>query len=241
MVVAIIGVLAGIGAGLLNDMIPAWRTRQAAQEFQGAVSQARSLAIADGAEYRILFMDWEDDPAVEGTNIGEYVVQKKGSGSDGWVLPDTLPVELTDVKELDGEGYVNIGDGQEDSLPQVSLAKVDLAGDGDPYNVNAIVFSPAGTVENAPDDFACDITGDTFSDGFICIKFVNKRKAVKGADDSWSVIVSRAGMARLHHSDAGTVGHAVGTAANSTATAGTPTGYVGPNTEDEDTGGPPPT
>ena len=229
MVIAIIGVLAGTGSALLSDMIPTWRARQGAIEFQAAVNQARTLAIADSTQYRIVFVAMDESVGTAGANVGEYRVQK-GNASSGSTEWDTLPVEMTDTKVLSGEGYVNIADGQEDSLPQVSIKAfaTDLLGDG--ATANAIFFSPRGTVENPSDDFACDVTGDNKADGFICVPFVNKRKAVQGADDSWSIIISRAGMARIQHSDAGIVGHAVGMEATTTAT-GDVTGYVGPNTE----------
>lgn len=233
-VIAIIGVLAGIGAGLLTDMIPTWRTRQAALEFQTAVNQARTLAVADATQYRILFTATDGDVSDGGANEGEYWVQKGDASSDSteW---DTLPVEMTELKVLEGEGYVNIAEGEEDSLPQVSIRNFDPELLGDGATANAIFFGPRGDIENAPDDFACDITGDGKSDGFVCVTFVNKRKAASGADDSWTVIISRAGMSRLQHSDAGTVGYSAGTG-STTTNDGAGTGYVGPNEDAEDTG-----
>lgn len=233
MVIAIIGILAGTGSALMNDMIPTWRSRQAAIEFQAAVGQARTLAIADATQYRIVFDSMDSDVGVAGANVGEYRVQKGDASSDSteW---DTLPVEMSTIKVLEGEGYVNIADGAEDSLPQVSIKAFDkdLDGDGDGTTDNSLYFSPRGTLENPSGDFACDVTGDGTADGFICVTFVNKRKAVEGADESWTIIISRAGMARIQSSEAGTVGHAVGMGATTTS-GGDMSGYVGPSTEEE--------
>ena len=234
-VVALIGVLAGIGAGLLTDMIPTWRTRQAATSFQGAVNQARTLAISDGTQYRIMFTDMDTTPDDGGTNIGTYYVQKGdlASGSTDW---DTLPVEMGSEHVFDGEGYVNLADGAEDSLPQVSIKDLDpdLVGDG--VTGNTIMFSARGEIENASEDFYCDVDSDGTADGYICISFVNKRKAASGGSDTWTAIISRAGMCRLQHSDAATVGFSSGRA-STTKSGGAATGYVGPNSDGRDTGG----
>ncbi|MBM4368129.1 MAG: prepilin-type N-terminal cleavage/methylation domain-containing protein [Deltaproteobacteria bacterium] len=229
-VTAIIGILAGIGAGLLTETIPSWRTRRAANEFLAQANAARAMAISDGAEYRIWFETTDADPSASGAGEGTYWVQKGNAAkeSSSW---DTLPVEMDGANSIQGEGYVNIADGEEDELPGVTIQSIDpaLAGPAHGGSPDAIHFGPAGLVLNDGGDFGCDITGDGGSDGFICVRFVNKEKAQAGDSDVWVVSISRAGMARIFHGETG-VGYAAGSD-NTTANVSTGTGYAGASAE----------
>ncbi len=226
-VVALIGVMAAIGAGMLGETIPQWRTRRAATEFYTYANAARSMAISDGVEYRIWSEATDADPSTSSTNVGTYWVQKGDAAAEStdW---DTLPVEMDGGNVLDGEGYVNIADGEEDSNPSVSIQAFDpeLVGPSHGGSANAIHFGPTGMLLNEADDFACDVTGDGDADGFVCVVFVNKDKAEKGVTDTWTVSISRAGFTRMFHSDSDAVGYAVGTSATSVPTSSS-AGYGG--------------
>jgi len=230
-VVAIVGILAAIGAGLLSETIPSWRTRRAANEFLARVNAARAMAIADGTEYRIWFDVTDADPSSSGEAVGTYWIQKgnEGAESTSW---DTLPVEMDGANTIAGEGYVNIAEGEEDELPGVTIQDIDpaLRGPAHGGSPGAIHFGPAGLVLNDGDDFGCDITGDGGSDGFICVRFVDKEKAQAGhSDQQWVVSISRAGMGRIFHGETG-VGYAAGSD-KTTANVSTGTGYAGSSTE----------
>lgn len=233
-VVALIGVMAAIGAGMLGETVPAWRTRRAATEFYTTVNAARTMAISDGVEYRIWFEATDPDPSTSATNAGTYWVQKGDAAteSSSW---DTLPVEMDGANALDGEGYVNLADGEQDSNPSVSIRAFDpeLVGPSHGGSDNAIHFGPSGMLLNDADDFTCDVTGDGNADGFICVAFVNKDKAEKGADDVWTVSISRAGFARMFHSDADSIGYSVGTSSTSQPSSSS-SGYGGGSGGSED-------
>jgi len=215
-VVAIIGVLASIGAGLMNDLIPSWRTRQAAREFSARVSQIRAMAIADSVQYRIHIDETDSDPSSGDTNYGAYYVQK-GDLNDHSTAWDTLPVDMSGSDDLWGEGYVNIQDGAEDSLPGVSIEALASTLAGQDTWTDSIILNAKGQLDNPASDFTCDINGDGSSDGYICVTFVNKKSLAKGKTDEWMVLISRAGAVRMQHGEDSAVGYSVGSAITSQA------------------------
>ncbi len=223
-VIAVIGVLAAIGAGMLQQTIPAWRTRRAALDFAASVNQARAMAIADNVQYRIALVTTDGDPTTGEDNYGEYWVQKGDDAtmSTAW---DTLPVEMTGTDAINGEGYVNIARGEQDALAWVSLETPDNAISGVGTWSDSLVFNPRGQLDNPAADFACDINGDGSGDGYLCVTFVNKKAATTGGDDRWTVVISRAGMARLQHNDDG-VGYSSGSSITSTPGSSS-SGYAG--------------
>ncbi len=222
-VIAIIGILAAIGAGMLTQTMPKWRTRRAALDFVAQVNQVRAMAIADSVQYRIHIITTDSD-ATSGDNEGEYSVEKGdlASASTAW---DVLPVDMSGVDTLSGEGYVNIGKDQEDSLPWVSLEAPSAALAGADGYPDSIVFNPRGQIDNPATDFSCDINGGGAT-GYICVTFVNTKAASEGIEDRWIVAISRAGMARMFHGEDAAVGAASGSSITSTPGA-TSSGYAG--------------
>ncbi len=218
LVVAMIGILASIGASMLTKQIPTWRTRRAAKEFLAHVNAARAMAIADGVEYRILIEATEDDPTDSTDAAGAYRVQQGNAASESteW---DTLPVEVGSGDDIGGEGYVNIATGMEDSLPGVTIKTLDppLFGPSHGGSADAIHFGPSGMVLNDGDDF-----GD---DGFIYVRFVNKKQALEGVDEVLVVSIARGGLARMVGGD-NTIGYSAGSG-STTANAGSGSGYSG--------------
>ncbi len=223
-VVAIIGVLAAIGAGLLTELIPSWRARRAALDFQAHAESARAMAVADNVQYRVYFTETDADPASGALNYGEYWVQRgdEPSHSTAW---DTLPVDMSGTDNMQEEGHVNIQKDQEDSLPGVSLRTPDAALAGVDTWGDSLVFNPRGQLDNPASDFACDANNDGSVDGYFCVTFVNKKALAKGRTDSWTVVVSRAGMTRMQHND-DAVGFTAGSALTSTPGASA-SGYAG--------------
>lgn len=223
-VVAIIGVLAAIGAAMLNDLIPSWRTRRAALDFAAAAEQARAMAIADNVQYRVYFTESDSDPATGTLNYGEYYVQRgdEPSHTTAW---DTLPVDMSGTDNMQEEGHVNIQKDAEDSLPGVSLETPSAALAGVDTWSNSLVYNPRGQLDNPANDFSCDANNDGSNDGYVCVTFVNKKALLAGRTDKWTVLISRAGMTRLQHNDE-TVGYTAG-AAITTSPGSTSSGYAG--------------
>jgi len=208
-VVALIGILAAIGAGMMTELMPSWRTRRAAREFAAQASQARSMAIADNVQYRIWLEETDPDPTTSATNHGIYWVQKGdlAAHSTAW---NTLPVEMTGVDDLQGEGYVNIQKDAEDSLPWVSIEALPDTLAGTDSWTDSIIFNPRGMLDNPASDYDCDINGDSSADGYICVTFVNQKAALSGKTDEWIVAISRAGAVRLQHGTDDAVGYPAG-------------------------------
>jgi prepilin-type N-terminal cleavage/methylation domain-containing protein len=208
-VVAIIGILAAVGAGMMSDLMPSWRTRRAAREFAAQASQARAMAMSDSVQYRVYIEETDPDPATSSTNHGIYWVQRGDlpSHTTEW---DTLPVEMTGSDDLQGEGYVNIQKDAEDSLPWVSIEALPDVLAGEDSWTDSIIFNPRGMLDNPATDFTCDINGDGSSDGYICVTFVNQKAALSGREDEWTVLISRAGSVRLQHGQDAAVGYTSG-------------------------------
>lgn len=187
-VISIISILAALGGPLLTESLPRWRTRRAAYEFAAAVEQARGLAMSQNVEYRIV-MEAADPAMSDATSVGRYAVARgnAAANSSSWdVLPAEPPGATSDDSQ--GEGRVEISDGGEDALPDVSIepwgALHGSTGGDD------IVFSPRGWVSNPASDFSAD--------GYVDITFVNTRVLRSaGLDQSWTVRISRGGMTRV--------------------------------------------
>ena len=128
--------------------------------------------------------------------------------------------ELAAVVARGGVGGIEVRkDADDRAADQVSaLAGVDTWGD-------SLVFNPRGQLDNPASDFSCDANNDGSVDGYVCVTFVNKPALAKGRTDSWTVLVSRAGMTRLQHND-DTVGFTAGSALTSTPGT-TASGYAG--------------
>lgn len=187
-VISIISILAAIGGPMLTESLPRWRTRRAAMQFAAAVEQARGMAIAQNVEYRIVMEAYDSDLA-DATSVGRYAIAK-GNASSASTAWDVLPAEALGVTTDDntGEGRVEISDGGEDALPDVSIeAWGTLTGTA---AGNDIVFSPRGWVTNPVTDFD--------SDGYLDLTFVNTRVLrQEGVRQTWTVRIARGGMVRV--------------------------------------------
>jgi prepilin-type N-terminal cleavage/methylation domain-containing protein len=224
-VVAIIGILAAVGAGTLRDKVPQWRSRRVAMEFAQAVNDARILAIADGTEYRILLSTADASLDDDTEWAGAYYIQK-GDASHSSTTWDTLPVDMDGSDANWSLGYVDIGEGGEDEMKWVSLAQWGTIDGPGTDNANAIVFSPRGWVSNPTSDFSYDADSDGTSDGYIGVDFYNKYAWARGEVDRWSVIISRGGLPRLQNSHTAPSGHAAGSTGETWMSGGME-GYTG--------------
>jgi prepilin-type N-terminal cleavage/methylation domain-containing protein len=202
-VLAIIGIMAGLAGTLLTENLPSWRTRRAAAEFAAALNSCRQLAVVQGVEFRVRLSASDPDLSGASPNVGVYYIERgdQASGSTDW---DILPWDMDGSGAAAGEGTVEISKGGEDALNGVSIAPwVALTGVGG----DDIVFSPRGWLVNPVSDFN--------GDGYIDVTFVNKPARGRGATDEWTVMVSRGGLVRMESSNQTAVGGASGTPAAS--------------------------
>ena len=216
-VVAIIGALTAMGVGVFTELLPRYRTRQAAWKFAAAIAQARTMAVRDNVEYRI-YLSQYDSSMDKGPNVGEYLMQvgDKSQNSNYW---DTLPKEEARYDGCPpagawsdgfyGEGTINFSKGSNGAIPDVSLAPWStIVGPSSTCqdNGDSIVLSPRGWITNPNVDF-----GTT---GYISVDFVNKQAYLRGMSEVYRVSVARTGFARVDYVQASrfsdTSGNAMG-------------------------------
>jgi len=196
-VVAVIGILAGLAVASGEALVPNVRTRSAAQAFAKNVDKMRMIALRNNRETRICMDTYDASPGtIASANKGKYImyVGNKSANSDAW---DKMPGDLYDNDNDDDatEAIVDIGKGGLEFIPKVSIG--DWGSDiGGPYygNSDCIVFSPRGWVVNPPDDFNAQ--------GFIEITFVNKVARHEGLNHDYIVMIARSGMTRLDNAKA---------------------------------------
>ncbi len=206
-VVGIFGLMAGIASTMLNDALPRWRTRRAAMELVANLEMARLRAGGDGVQYRVGDFGYDSDLADVSVNAGSYTIAKgnRSISSSSW---DLLPADMSGDTPDDTEGTINIATGESHGLPKVSLEEP-------AYDLNEIIFSPRGFVDNPDSDFVA-------GNGYITLSFINKAAYAEGIVERWTVFISRGGDIKLE-SDKSlwvTGSGSTGYAGNSTYTSG---------------------
>lgn len=176
----IIAVISTLAIASSRELIPRYRTREAARDFANAVQTARIQAIQNSKEARIRITDYDADATEVGSdNAGAWVVElgNKRLGSSTW---STVDFTKHDISE-DGEQY----------RKQVSLQyeSGNLSGPTNCTCTDSIVFSPIGHVLNPTDDFE--------SEGDIRLTFVNKSHNHLAVKDLYAIRIYRAGMIRV--------------------------------------------
>lgn len=214
-VVSMILVLTAIGYDYGSDLLPRYRTRQAAMDFANYVGECRALAITKGMPCRVLLVSFDNDLDILGSNQGSYVVQSQTS-SGAW---DTLPLDLgtTGVDLQAGTTTVDLASGQT-RLRHVSIKQWASIGGSGAGNANALVFDSRGFLSNPPDDF---------QNGKISVTFVNKVAREKGVTDEWTVQVTRAGLAQIDAAMRGTDDNFTNAGGTATSTTYDPAGPFG--------------
>lgn len=212
-VVAIIGILAGIAGTMLTEQLPSWRTRRAARELSAALTQCRQLAIAHGVEFRVRLGTADPDLSGDSSSVGVYYIER-GNASVNSTAWDILPWDMDGTGTQVGEGTVVLSEGGEDALRGVSLAPwnpiTGVSGDD-------IVFSPRGWLVNPVSDFN--------GEGYIEVTFVNKPARLRGVTDEWTVMVSRGGLVRMESNRQSPVGASSGTTSASEWTSSAASGH----------------
>jgi len=179
-VIAIMAVLSGLAIATSRELLPRFRTRQAARDFSNALQNARIQAIQNNRQTRVRITDYDTDATSSGgANAGAWIAEigNKKLGSTTWSTLDFSKYDLSKT----GEDY----------LKQVSLSYTSgaLSGPSGCSCTDSIVYSPLGRVLNPAADFE--------SDGYIQLTFVNKSHNHLTNKDYYYVNVYRAGLARV--------------------------------------------
>ena len=177
-VVGLIVVLAALGVGAISQLVPRFRTIQAAEQFAADVETRRMMAIMNDRETRIVITDYS---AGQGDGAWALYVGNRNLNSSFW---DQLPYEANNgVDSYAGEGARDLASGTY-SAKGVAMAEPD---------VTAIVFNARGWVRNDASDF-----GHSPDSSSIDFEFTNKSSATGSSNpDNYIVKVFRGGMVRI--------------------------------------------
>ena len=209
-VVALFVVLAAIGWGSTRGQMPRYRLIRGAKDLKGDLTNLKNLAVMSNRETRLLLIG-SPGPCAETDDFGGSWYLQAGNRSRGSTEWEFLPMdtEVAGEDEEQGEGRVSLGDGGNRELKDVCLEPWEtLRGPGS-GSADAIVFSPRGWVRNPASDF-----GDS---GYVTLTLTNQAAARLEVEDKVHLLVSRAGLVRMHS----TLGHdlsdnPVGTGSSST-------------------------
>lgn len=211
-VIAVVGILAAVASYYVQPMLPAWRTRRAANEFAARVQLARQLAMSEGVRYRLRIEAVDADINTTSGSVGRYTLAAENAtgSASAW---DVLPREDDGADNNTGAGTFDISQAAPDGLPKVSMIALDPV----PTD-NSIFFTSRGVLDNPSSDFTAD--------GVINVTFVNKAARIQGEQDEWTVSVNGAGMVRVWSNKA-PAAMAGGSATTSSVLATTGQGYEG--------------
>jgi hypothetical protein len=195
-VVAMIIVFATIGWGSTRGQMPRYRLIRAAKDMKGDLVNLRNLAVMSNRETRMVLAGSPGDCDTTDEFGGSWNLQA-GNRSRNSTVWEFLPMDtqMEGEDEEQGEGRVDIGAGGNRELHDVCLEEwADLRGPGI-GNADSIVFSPRGWVRNPTPDFNAQ--------GYVELTLTNQAAGLLGVEDRVHILVSRAGMVRLHS----TLGH----------------------------------
>ena len=195
-VVALFSVLATIGWGSTRDQMPRYRLIQAAKGLRGDLVNLRNLAVQTNRETRLTLQASLGDCAEADGYGGRWSLHAgdRSRASESW---EYLPIDATDdgTDDETGEGEVVLGDGGNRHARDVCLNDWGAIRGPGVGNSDSIVFSPRGWLTNPSSDFN--------SKGYLEVTLTNQAAGRKGVVDAVSILVTRAGMVRLHS----TLGH----------------------------------
>lgn len=184
-VLAIVAITAAVAVSSGTEIIPRWKTRQGAREFQATVAQARHQAMQLRRQTRVVLTNFE---LPVGSEPDYHAMAWRIDVGDD-------PVRSTVWTYLDGTS-TNHSHGSADPLRGATMTLftgAQLTGASWCSDcADSIVFNPDGTVANQD--------GDLADRGAITVNFVNKAKAIQGETDEWRVRIFRSGMARIETS-----------------------------------------
>ncbi len=205
---AIIGILAAMGWGGMQDQLPRFRMIRAARGLKADLMNLRNLAVQSNRQTRMRLTGSGGQCSADGASGGswEMAIGDRSNNATTW---DILPPDEGDSDIDQTEGFVDISSPNAQSGDVCLKSWETLTGPG-VDNHDAIVFSPRGWVVNPGEDFS--------HSGYMELTLVNQAASRQGVTDEVSVVIYRSGMVRMVStlSDA-PADQDVGTDANSSA------------------------
>jgi prepilin-type N-terminal cleavage/methylation domain-containing protein len=190
-VVALFAVLAAIGWGSTRNQMPRYRLIRASKGLKSDLVSLKHLAVLTNRETRLTLVSSPGDCGDVEAFGGSWWLQAgdRSRGSKSWeFLPIDAPETGEDAEQ--GEGRVDLGDGGNRELKDVCLEDWESLHGPGTGNAESIVFSPRGWVRNP----AADFNGD----GYMEFVLTNQSALRMGVEDRVKVLVSRAGMVKMH-------------------------------------------
>ncbi len=190
-VVALISVLAAIGWGSTRDQMPRYHLIRASKGLHGDLVSLKNLAVLTNRETRLKLVSSPGKCAdVDGFG-GSWWLQAgdKSRGSGRW---EFLPIDIPGLGEdsEQGEGRVSLGEGGNRKQKDVCLEPWESIRGPGVGSGDSIVFSPRGWIRNPTADFNAD--------GYMELVLSNQSALRKGVNDKVKILVSRAGMVKMH-------------------------------------------
>ena len=190
--VAILGILATIGWGTLEEHLSRFRLVRTSKQFRADLVKMRQIAVQTNRESRMLLLSHSGD-CTDGVSWGgswQLAVGDQSFGSSRWdLLPeDSIQDGSDDDQSL---GVVDIGAAGNEKGKDVCFREWStISGPSHGgHNSNAIVFGPRGWLRNPASDFN--------TRGYLEFNFVNQEAYRAGIIDALKIQVSRAGMIRM--------------------------------------------
>ena len=190
--VSILGILAALGWGTMQEHLPRFRLVRTAKQFRADLTKMRQIAVQTNREAKMLLLSSSGD-CTDGTSWGgswQLAVGNRSLGATSW---DLLPVDSLEDGTDDDQtlGVVDLNEfgderGYDICFRQWGNISGPTTGGS---NSDAIVFGPRGWLRNPPSDFNAS--------GYLEFMFVNQDAYRSGLVDSVKVQVSRSGMIRL--------------------------------------------
>ena len=189
--VSILGTLAALGWGTMQEHLPRFRLVRTAKQFRADLIKMRQIAVQTNREAKMLLLSSSGD-CTDGSSWGgswQLSVGNRSLGSTTW---DLLPVDSLEDGSDDNQtlGVVDLSDfGDERGYDICFRQWGNILGPTMGNNQDSIVFGPRGWLRNPSADFN--------SRGYLEFMFVNQDAYRSGLVDSLKVQVSRSGMIRL--------------------------------------------
>jgi prepilin-type N-terminal cleavage/methylation domain-containing protein len=193
-VLAILGIIAGLGWANMKNVFPRFQTSQAAKSLKSDLMTLRKMAVESNRETRLRFVSHGGSCSATSSGGGswEMSIGDKSIGSTFWdLLPEDTVEDNTDDDQALALRVINKNSNS--STKNVCLEKwgtIQGPTINSANNQDAIVFSPRGWLRNPSGDFS--------QNGFIEI-VIHNLEALRGQlEHKVTVQIASSGMVRIY-------------------------------------------
>ena len=191
LVIAMFTVLAALAWGNTHSQMPRYRLIRASKELKSDLVRLRNLAVETNRETRLSlqFSPGDCEDFDEWGGRWQLEIGDRSRRAESWdVLPADTEADGSDDEK--GEGLGSLSDGGNREAKDVCLVQWETIHGPGSGNPDSIVFSPRGWLTNPSTDFNAD--------GYLELTLTNQLAARMDVADRVNVLITRAGMVRLH-------------------------------------------